>query len=73
MQKVNNFFPPIMTTPLERIAEEKNGNYQSSLKLVKDQYISVFFLGYFPGGMVIIGRRKKIIHFLHDSEPIDHF
>ena len=41
-----------MTTPLEKIAEEKNGNYQSSLKgggggypgLVKDQYISVFFL-----------------------------
>ena len=42
-----------MTTPHEKIAEEKNGNYQSSLKgggeggypiLVKDQYISVFFL-----------------------------
>ena len=40
-----------MTTPLKKIAEEKNGNYQSSLKgggggdpgLVKDQYISVFF------------------------------
>ena len=40
-----------MTTPLEKIAEEKNGNYQSSLKgeggdplLVKEQYISSFFL-----------------------------
>ena len=40
-----------MTTPLEKIAEEKTGNYQSLLKgggggtlvLVKDQYISVFF------------------------------
>ena len=39
-----------MTTPLEKIAEEKTGNYQSSLKggggypgLVKDQYISGFF------------------------------
>ena len=41
-----------MTTPLKKIAEEKNRNYQSSLKggggggyppLVKDQYISVFF------------------------------
>ena len=51
MQKVNKFFFPIMTTPLEKIAEEKNENYQSTLKgerggtplLVKDQYISVFF------------------------------
>ena len=40
-----------MTTPLEKIAEEITGNYQSSLKgggggypgLVKDQYISGFF------------------------------
>ena len=40
-----------MTTPLEKVAEEKNGNYQSSLLeggggnplLVKDQYISGFF------------------------------
>ena len=39
-----------MTTPHEKIAKEKNGNYQSSLKggggdpvLVKDQYISGFF------------------------------
>ena len=50
MQKVNKFFSPIMTPPLEKIAEEKNGNYQSSPKggggtplLVKDQYISGFF------------------------------
>ena len=42
-----------MTTPLEKKAEEKNGNYQSSLNgggggqplLVKDQYISGFLLG----------------------------
>ena len=32
MQKVNKIFSPIMPTPLEKIAEEKNGNYQSSLK-----------------------------------------
>ena len=51
MKKVNKIFFPIMTTPLEKIAEEKTGNYQSSLKgggggypgLVKDQYISGFF------------------------------
>ena len=37
-----------MTTPLEKIAEEKTGNYQSSLKggggVPHDQYISGFFL-----------------------------
>ena len=49
MYKVDKFFSPIMTTPLEKIAEEKTGNYQSSLKgggdpkLVKDQYFSGFF------------------------------
>ena len=40
-----------MTTPLEKIAEEKNGNYQFLLKgggggypiLVKGQYISGFY------------------------------
>ena len=45
-----------MTTPLEKIAEEKTGNYQSSLKgggggypiLVKDQYISGFSFEGFP-------------------------
>ena len=44
-----------MTTPLEKIDEEKNGNYQSSRKrgggtplLVKDQYISVFSSEGFP-------------------------
>ena len=53
---MNKFFFPIMTTPLEKIAEEKNGNYQSSLKrggwgypgLVKDQYISGFFFWRLP-------------------------
>ena len=29
---MNKIFSPIMTPPLEKIAEEKNGNYQSSLK-----------------------------------------
>ena len=32
MKKVNKNFFPIMSTPLEKIAEEKTGNYQSLLK-----------------------------------------